>query len=70
MGNTLTVRIDDELNSWLEQTARKQGVSKGSLVRIQLKKGRDQVGQQAFMRLAGTMTGPKDLSSRRGFSKR
>jgi predicted transcriptional regulator len=72
MGSTLTVRIDDELAAWLEETARKRGISKGKLVRdqIQMAKTRCAAAEPAFMRLAGTTTGPKDLSTRKGFSRR
>jgi hypothetical protein len=74
MGITLTVRIDDDLARWLDETARKRGLSRGKLVRDQLAKGRkagNKVGAQAsFMRLAGSVVGPKDLSARKGFSRR
>jgi hypothetical protein len=70
MGNTLTVRIDDDLNSWLEKTARKRGVSKGRLVRDQLERGRRQTGAKLFMRLAGSVALARNLSARKGFSKR
>jgi Ribbon-helix-helix protein, copG family len=69
MGRTLTVRIDDELDAWIEATAKKQGVSKGKLVRDQLEMGRANVLEKPFMRLAGAVSGPRDLSGRKGFSK-
>jgi len=69
MGLTLTIRLSKELAAWLETTAAKSGVSQGKLVRDQLEKARANSGAQAFMRLAGTVRGPKDLSARKGFSR-
>jgi hypothetical protein len=69
MGLTLTIRLSKELAVWLETAAAKSGVSQGKLVREQLEKARTSSGNQAFMRLAGTVRGPKDLSARKGFSR-
>jgi Ribbon-helix-helix protein, copG family len=69
MGHTITVRLSKELAAWLETAAAKSGVSQGKLVRDQLEKARASSGAQAFMRLAGSVRGPKDLSSRKGFSR-
>jgi len=69
MGHTITVRLTEELAVWLETAAAKSGVSQGKLVRDQLEKGRTGSGAQAFMRLAGSARGPKDLSTRKGFSR-
>ena len=57
------------LAAWLEDNASKSGVSKGKLVREQLEKARTAAANQGFMRLAGSMKGPKNLSSRKGFSR-
>jgi len=70
MSHTITIRLDKELAVWLEEAAAKTGVSQGQLVREQLEKARAGGGQQAFMRLAGTVSGPKDLSTRKGFSRK
>ena len=69
MGRTLTVRLPKELSDWLEQTARKTGVSQGRIVRDQLEKARAGAADQRFMRLAGVVRGPKGLSQRKGFSR-
>jgi hypothetical protein len=69
MGHTITVRLSQELAAWLETAAAKSGVSQGKLVRDQLEKARASSGAQAFMRLAGSVRGSKDLSSRKGFSR-
>jgi len=54
---------------WLEQTARKTGVSQGQIVRDQLR-AQSKKTERRFMRLAGCVDGPRNLSSRKGFSKR
>jgi hypothetical protein len=69
MHKTITVRLTDELAEWLEGTAAKTGVSQGSLIRSQLEKARAGEGKP-FMRLAGKVSGPADLSLRKGFSKK
>ena len=69
MSHTLTVRLTQELADWLEQTAHKTGVSQGKIVRDQLEKARANAANQTFMRLAGSVRGSKDLSSRKGFSR-
>jgi predicted transcriptional regulator len=70
MGETLTVRLPKELAEWLERTAKRTGVSQGKIVRDQLEKARARAADQRFMRLAGVVRGPKDLSQRKGFSSR
>ena len=68
MSNTITVRLPEDLAEWLNTTARKTGLPRGRIVREQLERAR---GSEArpFLRLAGAVAGPKDLSQRRGFSK-
>jgi predicted transcriptional regulator len=69
MSQTITVRLNDEIASWLEETAARTGVSQGQIVRDQLQKAKNAKGCKAFMRLAGVMQGlPPDLSKRKGFS--
>jgi len=69
MGQTITIRLTKELAEWLEQTAAETGVSQGQLVRDQLERARAAAASQAFMRLAGIVHGPRDLSTRKGFSR-
>jgi hypothetical protein len=69
MGHTITVRLTHELAEWLEEQAKTTGVPQGKIVRDQLEKAKATSARQPFMRLAGTMRGPKDLSSRKGFSR-
>jgi hypothetical protein len=69
MGHALTIRIDKDLAAWLEAEATRTGVSQGKIVRDQLERARSARGTRRFMRLAGTVDGPKDLSRRKGFSR-
>lgn len=68
MRQSLNIRLSKELALWLETTAAQCGVSRALLVRDQLEIARSNHGTQAFMRLAGSMRGAKDLSKRKGFS--
>lgn len=69
MGNTITVRIPSDLAQWLEETSRKTGVPKGRIIRDELEKARKSESQP-FLRLAGAVAGPANLSSRKGFSRK
>lgn len=63
------MRLTKEIAEWLEEVASRTGVSQGKIVRDQLERARENSSRRAFMRLAGSVRGPKDLSSRRGFSR-
>ncbi len=69
MGHTITVRLNRDLAAWLERMSEKTGVSQGQIIRDQLEKAKEGASGQSFMRLAGAVRGPKDLSARKGFSK-
>ena len=69
MRNTITVRLPDDIAEWLETTAATTGVSQGKIIREQLEKARG-AEVRPFMKLAGKIAGPPDLSSRKGFSKK
>jgi hypothetical protein len=69
MGNTLTIRLPEDLAQWLNEAARRSGVSRGRLIRMELERARNS-SKQPFMRLAGAIEGPADLSSRKGFSRK
>lgn len=70
MRRTLSIRVDEDLAAWLDETSRKTGLSQGRIVRDQLQIARGAKTGQGFMRLAGCVTRPADLSSRKGFSGR
>ena len=69
MGNTITVRLNEELRGWLTETARKTGIPAGRIIREQLEKARTEAGSKPFLQLAGQIVGPRDLSRRKGFSR-
>lgn len=69
MSNTITVRLPEDLAKWLDQTAQKTGLPKGRIVREELEKARNS-SRRPFLRLAGAIAGPADLSMRKGFSRK
>jgi hypothetical protein len=69
MSQTITVRLTKELAAWLEETSAKSGRPQGQIIRDELNRARTSADGKPFMRLAGKMTGPKDLSKRKGFSR-
>jgi hypothetical protein len=68
MSNTITVRLPEDLAEWLDAASRKAGVPRGRIVRDQLQLARKRE-KRPFLRLAGSIDGPPDLSSRKGFSR-
>jgi hypothetical protein len=69
MSLTITVRLTRELADWLEDRAARTGMSQGQIVRDQLERAREVDTGRPFMRLAGTVSGSRDLSARKGFSR-
>jgi len=70
MGNTITVRLSEDLAGWLRSAARKAGVPVGRLVREELERAKRENVEKPYMRLYGSIEGPPDLSSRKGFSRK
>jgi hypothetical protein len=68
MRNAITVRLPEELAAWLETTANRTGLSQGRIIRDHLENARAQ-NKRPFLRLAGKISGPANLSSRKGFSR-
>lgn len=69
MGNTITVRITEDLNNWLEEESRITGLPKGRIVRDYLESSRTRKARKPFLDLAGSVDASPDLSSRKGFSR-
>ena len=69
MSRSIKIHLPDELAEWLRESATRAGISQAQFVRQQLGKARDGAGEKPFMRLAGAMEGPQDLSQRKGFSR-
>ncbi len=69
MRKTLSIRLSEELAEWLEKKSRSTGLPQGRIVRDELDAAR--LGKSPrFLRHAGRLTGPRDLSSRKGFAKK
>jgi Ribbon-helix-helix domain len=65
----LTLRVPHELAEWLAEISEKTGVPIGRLVREQLEKARREESNRPFMRHAGAISGPRNLSTRKGYSR-
>jgi predicted transcriptional regulator len=72
VSHTLTIRITDELARWLKEMARRTGIPAGRIVREQLERAKSESSGQEkpFMRFAGIVEGPSNLSRRKGFSRK
>jgi predicted DNA-binding protein len=68
MSNTTTVRLPEDLQRRLREQSRRTGVSVGRIVRDSLEKTLEKE-EPAWMKYAGTMSGPRNLSSRKGYSR-
>jgi predicted transcriptional regulator len=71
MSNTVTLRLPDELQRRLRERSRRTGISVNRIVRDSLEKTLEKLekDEPAWMKYAGTMSGPPDLSSRKGYSR-
>jgi len=69
MSNTLTVRLPEELLERLREESRRTGLPVGRVVRQSLESTLAEGSEPAWMKYAGTITGPKNLSSRKGYSR-
>jgi hypothetical protein len=70
MSHTLTIRLTEELLTWLKEMSRRTGLPVGRIIRQQLESAKSEEGNQRFLRHAGRINGPPDLSLRKGFSRR
>jgi predicted DNA-binding protein len=68
MSNTLTIRLPEELLQRLREKSRRTGLPMGRVVRQAVENSLQQ-DEPAWMKYAGTMSGPKNLSSRKGYSR-
>lgn len=69
MSRTLTIRLTQDLADWLEQTSEKTGIPQGRIIRDHLEHAKARSSSRGYRRLAGAVDGPRDLSSRKGFSR-
>jgi hypothetical protein len=72
MGQTITFRPTKKLAGWIEQAAAQMGVSQGQFIRSHLERAREgDRTSKKFVRFAGVIrNGPRDLSTRKGFSRK
>jgi hypothetical protein len=68
MRKTITIRLPDDLADWLAKTSASTGIPQGRIVREQLEKAQNGE-KRGFLRLAGKVSGSRDLSQRKGFSR-
>jgi ribbon-helix-helix CopG family protein len=70
MGDTLTIRLSDELAEALRREARESGIPKGELVRQAIADHLHKSGSPSVMsRHFGTMRGPADLSTNKTYRR-
>lgn len=68
MSRTLTIRLSEELAERLEELSRRTGNPVGKIICDQLERLREEDSRQRFLRHAGKIRGPRDLSMRKSFS--
>jgi hypothetical protein len=68
MSQTITISLTEEQAAWLEQVAAQAGVSQREIITEQLETARLAANGKPFLRFAGIIDGPADLSQRQGFS--
>jgi len=70
MGNTLTIRLPKALLERLRQVSRRAGLPVGRVVRESLESTLAQQKENPLLQFAGVIKGgPRNLSSRKGFSR-
>jgi predicted DNA-binding protein len=70
MSNTLTIRLPEELLERLREKSRRTGLPMGRVVRQSLEAALEPDISQAWRKYAGVIKGgPRDVSSRKGFSR-
>jgi predicted DNA-binding protein len=71
MGNTLTIRLPEELLERLREKSRRTGLPMGQMVRESLEASLEAKRNQVWRKYAGILKdGPPDLSSRKGYSRK
>ena len=71
MSNTLTVRLPEELLERLRKKSRRTGLPVGRVVRQALETSLDGEESNPLLQFAGLIKGgPRDVSSRKGYSRK
>ena len=69
MSQRITIRLTKELAAWLDQAAKTSGIPRSRIIREHLDWALAKGREQRFMKLAGTVHGPRGLSTRKGFAR-
>ncbi len=70
MSNTITVRLPQELIDKLRQTSRRTGLPVGRVIRHAVESSLSREEKNPLLEFAGVIKGgPRDVSSRKGFSR-
>lgn len=69
MVRKITVRLPEDLAEWLDKWARETGVPASRIVCEQLRRAKVEQESKPYMRYAGAIKGPRDLSTRKGYSR-
>lgn len=70
MSNTLTIRLPEELLERLREKSRRTGLPVGRFVRQAVEVSLSQEEKNPLLEFAGVIKGgPRDVSSRKGFSR-
>lgn len=69
MSDTITLRLPQPLLERLREKSRRTGVPVNRVVCQSLEKTLNENNEPAWMKYAGTLSGPKSLSSRKGYSR-
>jgi hypothetical protein len=71
MSNTLTIRLPEDLLERLRNKSRSTGLPVGRVVRQALETSLDGDGSNPLLQFAGLIKGgPRDVSSRKGYSRK
>jgi predicted DNA-binding protein len=71
MSNTLTIRLPEQLLERLREKARSMGLPVGRVVRQSLETTLGEEESSPLLQFAGLIKGgPRDVSSRRGYSRK
>jgi len=68
MSDTITIRLPEALQKRLKERSRRTGLAVNRIVRESIESTLEK-DEPVWMKYAGTFKGPRDLSSRKGYSK-
>jgi hypothetical protein len=66
----ITIHLGRDLATWLDSISKQSGLSRSRIVEDMLEEARSLVPARTFLRLAGKVRGSKNLSEKKGFSRR